>query len=307
MAIDAGLIGAGPHVWAAAADLSWDLGRDLGLLLEYPFMRHAFVAGAVAAVMCGAIGWFAVLRGETYAAHTLATVAFPGASGAVYLGLSPLVGYFGFAMAGAGLIAWLGSSSPGRPERSSAAVGAVQAAALALGFWFVSLYRGLLGNLSGFLFGSFLGITRHDVIVLVVTAVLALGVLAALGRPLLFASVDPQVAEAAGVPVRAVSLAYLLLLGCAVAEASQFTGVLLVLALVVVPAATASVVTARPSAGLLLSVGLALGTVWAGLATAYFTDQPVGFWVTSFGFTGYVLARGVAAARGRVRRPVVVA
>ena len=306
MAIDAALSLAGPRLVAAAADLSWNLGRDVGLLLEYPFMRHAFIAGALAAVMCGAIGWFAVLRGETYAAHTLATVAFPGASGAVYLGLSPLVGYFGFAVAGAGLIAWLGPSGPGR-ERSSAAVGAVQAVSLALGFWFVSLYRGVLGNLTGFLFGSFLGITRHDVIVLAVTAVVAVGVLAALGRPLLFASVDPQVAEAAGVPVRSMSLAYLILLGCAVAEASRFTGVLLVLALVVVPAATASVLTARPSAGLLLSVGLALATVWGGLAAAYFTDRPVGFWVTSFGFAGYGLARAVTAARGRVRRRVVMA
>ena len=288
-----------PGLVAAAADLSWDLRRDLELLLEYPFMRHAFVAGAVAAVMCGAIGWFAILRGETYAAHTLATVAFPGASGALYLGLSPLAGYFGFAVAGAGLIAWLSPPGQTRPGRHSAAVGAVQAAALALGFWFVSLYGGVLGNLSGFLFGSFLGVTRHDVTVLTVTAAVALAALAGLGRPLLFASVDPRVAEAAGVPVQAVSLAYLVLLGCAVAEASQFTGVLLVLALVVVPAATASVLTARPAAGLGLSVGLALVTVWAGLAAAYFTDRPVGFWVTSVGFVTYVLARGVVVARHR--------
>jgi zinc/manganese transport system permease protein len=300
------LIEAWPHLVAAAPRLSWDLHRDLDLLLRYPFMRNAFVAGAVAALMCGVIGWFAVLRGETYAAHTLASVAFPGASGAVYLGLAPLVGYFGFAVAGAGLIVWLSPRGSGQRERHSATVGAVQAMALALGFWFVSLYRGFLTSLSGFLFGSFLGVTRDDVIVLTVTAVLALGLLAILGRPLLFASVDPRVAEAAGVPVRAVSLLYLILLGCAVAEASQFTGVLLVLALVVVPAATASALTARPSVGLALSVALALCTVWAGLAAAYFTNRPVGFWVTSVGFAGYVAARGVAAVRGRQSRRVVV-
>jgi zinc/manganese transport system permease protein len=276
-------------------------------LLQYPFMQNAFVAGAVAAVMCGVIGWFAVLRGETYAAHTLAAVAFPGASGAVYLGLAPLVGYFGFAVAGAALIAGLNPRGSGRGERHSATVGAVQAVALALGFWFVSLYRGFLANLSGFLFGSFLGVTRDDVLVLAVTALLALSALAVIGRPLLFASVDPQVAEAAGVPVRAVSVAYLILLGCAVAEAAQFTGVLLVLALLVVPAATASVLTARPSAGLFLSVGLALSAVWAGLAAAYFTDRPVGFWVTTVGFAGYVLARAFAALRHRFVRRVVTA
>jgi zinc/manganese transport system permease protein len=301
------LIDASARLVAAAPGLSWDLRRDLEVLLQYPFMRNAFVAGAVAALMCGAIGWFAVLRGETYAAHTLATVAFPGASGAAYLGLAPLVGYFGFAVAGAGLIAWLSPQGPGRAERHSATVGAVQAMALALGFWFVSLYRGFLGNLNGFLFGSFLGVTRDDVVVLAVTALVALATLAVIGRPLLFASVDPRVAEAAGVPVRVVSFAYLILLGGAVAEAAQFTGVLLVLALVVVPAATASVLTARPSTGMVLSVGSALITVWAGLAAAYFTDRPVGFWVTTVGFAGYVLARAFAAARNGLARRVVVA
>ena len=301
------LIEAAPRLVAAAADLSWNLAHDVDVLLRYPFMRNAFLAGAVAALMCGAIGWFAVLRGETYAAHTLATVAFPGAGGAVYLGFAPLVGYFGFAVAGAGLIAWLSPGGPGRAERHSAAVGAVQAMALALGFWFVSLYRGFLSSLSGFLFGSFLGVTRDDVAVLALTAAVALAVLAFIGRPLLFASVDPRVAEAAGVPVRALSFAYLVLLGCAVAEASQFTGVLLVLALVVVPAATASVLTARPSTGLALSVAFALAAVWAGLAAAFFTDRPVGFWVTTVGFAGYVLARGFAALQGRHPRRVVEA
>lgn len=300
----------GIDAWAhglAAAGLSWDLRRDLELLLQYPFMRNAFLAGAAVALMCGAVGWFAVLRGETYAAHTLAAVAFPGASGAAYLGLSPLLGYFGFAVAGAVLIGWLTPWGVGRGERHSATVGAVQALALALGFWFVSLYRGLLGNLSSFLFGSFLGVTRHDIRVLTITAAAALAVLTVIGRPLLFASVDPGVAEASGVPVRSVSLVYLVLLGCAVAAAAQLTGVLLVLALMIVPAATASVLTARPSAGLALSVGLALVTVWGGLAAAYFSDRPAGFWITTVGFAGYVLARAAAGVRRRAARPIVAA
>jgi zinc/manganese transport system permease protein len=298
---------AGRVAMAAGADLTWNLGHDVHVLLQYPFMRNAFLAGGVAALMCGAVGWFAVLRGETYAAHTLAIVAFPGASAAVYLGFAPLLGYFGFAVAGAGLIAWLSPWGPGRRELNSAAVGAVQAMALALGFWFVSLYRGFLSSLSGFLFGSFLGVTRDDVAVLALTALVALALLAAIGRPLLFTSVDPRVAEAAGVPVRALSLAFLVLLGCAVAEASQFTGVLLVLALVVVPPATASLLTARPSTGLALSVAFALVAVWGGLAAAFFTDRPVGFWVTTVGFAGYVLARGAVGLRSHRLRRVVVA
>lgn len=298
---------AGRVAMAAGADLTWNLGHDVHVLLQYAFMRNAFLAGGVAALMCGTVGWFAVLRGETYAAHTLATVAFPGAGAAVYLGFAPLLGYFGFAVAGAGLIAWLSPWGPGRRELNSAAVGAVQAMALALGFWFVSLYRGFLSSLSGFLFGSFLGVTRDDVAVLALTALVALALLAAIGRPLLFTSVDPRVAEAAGVPVRALSLAFLVLLGCAVAEASQFTGVLLVLALVVVPPATASLLTARPSTGLALSVAFALVAVWGGLAAAFFTDRPVGFWVTTVGFAGYVLARGAAGLRSHRLRRVVVA
>lgn len=296
--------------WApglAAPNLSWDLTRNVELLLQYPFMRNAFIAGAVAALMCGAVGWFAVLRGETYAAHTLAAMAFPGASGAAYLGLSPFLGYFGFAVAGAVLIGWLNPWGAGRRERHSAPVGAVQALALALGYWFVSLYRGLLGNLSSFLFGSFLGVTQHDILVLTITAAVALAMLAVIGRPLLFASVDPAVAEASGVPVRGVSLLFLILLGCAVVEAAQFTGVLLVLALIVVPAATASLLTARPSAGLALSVGLAVAAVWTGLAAAYFTDRPVGFWITTVGFVGYVLARTAATVRSLASRRVAFA
>ena len=131
-------------------------------------------------------------------------------------------------------------------------------------------------------------------------AVSAAAVLAVvtLGRRLLFASVDAERATAAGVPVRAISTAFLVVLGLAVAMASQFTGVLLVFALLVAPAATAQVITARPAAGIAFSVAIAVATAWLGLTIAFFANQPVGWWVTTIGFLGYVVARGTRAVGG---------
>ncbi len=137
-------------------------------------------------------------------------------------------------------------------------------------------------------------------LVLAVVAVVALAALAALARPLLFASVDPGVAAARGVPVRLLSLAFLLLLGLAVGATSQITGVLLVFALLVAPAASAQALTARPLASLILTVALGLLVVWLGLGIAYFSIYPAGFFIATVAFAVYVLARLVAAARARV-------
>src|SRR5262245_11718798 len=186
----------------------------------YPFMVNALRAGTIVAVLAGALGWFMVLRRQTFAGHTLSLVGFPGAAGATLLGVSPIVGYFVFCTGAAAVVSALPSSgsSPGFSEES-AVIGSVQSLLLASGFLFVSLYAGNLGGLSSLLFGSFLGITARQVLALFAVAVPALSLLVALGRRLLFASVDPQVAGAAGVPVRAVSVAFVLLLGVAVAEA----------------------------------------------------------------------------------------
>ena len=167
----------------------------------------------------------------------------------------------------------------------------MQAFALGLGFLFVGLYHGLLNGLDALLFGTFLGITDGQAYTLVGVAACALFLLAVAGRPLLFASVDGDVARAAGVPVRALSLGFLLLLGLAVAATSQITGALLVFALLVAPAATAQQLTARPFTGLALSVGIGLAVTWLGLALAYFSIYPAGFFITSLAFAAYVLAR----------------
>ena len=277
------------------AGLSPDLVSDVRQLTQFPFMVNALEAGALVAVMAGVVGWFMVLRRESFAGHTLSVMAFPGATGALLIGLSASVGYFGFC-AFCALI--LGVARPREDRRRSeetAVTGAVQAFGLACGFVFLSLYRGVLAGYENLLFGSFLGITRGQVLTLLIVCVAALGAFALIGRPLLFASVDERVARARGVPVRALSLAFLVVLGLAVAATAQITGALLVFALLVAPPATAQLITARIGASLALSVLIGVAITWVGLALAYFYNRPVGFYITALAFLAYATARLVRA------------
>ena len=282
-----------------ADGFSWDLASDVRQLLEFHFMVNAFRAGTIVAVVTALIGWFVVLRQQSFVGHTLAIVSFPGAAGAVLIGISAAWGYFGFCVAAALLIAAAPRARRGYSEES-AVIGTVQAFALACGFLFVSLYQGLLEGTNSLLFGSFLGITDGQVRTLLWVGLATIVVLAVIARPLLFASIDPDVAAARGVPVRALSVVFLVVLALAVAEASQITGALLVFALLVVPAATAQAISARPVVSAALSVGFAVLTTWLGLAIAYFTDYPIGFTVTTVAFAGYLgvrVVRGLASHR----------
>jgi zinc/manganese transport system permease protein len=282
--------------------LSWNPLTDLHQLLAYPFMVNALEAGTIVAVMAGVIGWFMVLRQQTFAGHTLSIIAFPGAAAASLAGVPIALGYFGFCGLGALALAGI-SGSRKTLSAESAAIGSLQALALGLGFVFVTLYHGVLNSLDSLLFGTFLGITSGQVTALLAVAIAAVTLVALGARPLIFSSVDPEVARAAGVPVRALGFGFLLVLGLSVAETSQITGALLVFALLVTPAATAHRVTSRPSLGIALSVVFALAVTWLGLACAYFSIYPVGFYVTSLSFALYVLVR-VAHAVGRRRRGI---
>ncbi|HVY97024.1 MAG TPA: metal ABC transporter permease [Solirubrobacterales bacterium] len=289
------------------AGLSWNPVSDLEQLTEFSFMVQALEAGTIVAVMAGAIGWFMVLRRQTFAGHTLAAVAFPGASGAALAGLPLALGYFGSCGLAALVLALFTRAGREGRRGDSATIGVVQAFGLGLGFLFVNLYGGQLANLESLLFGTFLGITAGQVQTLLWIAVAALALLAAIARPLLFASLDPAVARAAGVPARALSVAFLLLLGLAVAATAQITGALLVFTLLVMPAATAQELTARPGPGLALSVLLALLVAWLGLGIAYFSPYPLGFWATSVAFALYLAARLGSEARRRTVRARLVA
>lgn len=273
------------------AALSWNPVSDFEQLTEFSFMVQALEAGTIVAVMAGAVGWFMVLRRQTFAGHTLSMVAFPGAAGATLVGLPLAFGYFGACAAAALVLAAVSRPAVAGRAGESAAIGTVQAFGLGLGFLFVTLYSGQLNSLESLLFGTFLGITAAQVQTLLWVALAALVVLVVIGRPLLFASVDAAVARAAGVPTGFLALAFLLLLGLAVAATAEITGALLVFALLVTPAATAQQLTARAGLGLALSVALALAVTWLGLGIAYFSPYPVGFWVTSLSFGLYVAVR----------------
>ncbi len=275
------------------------LGQVLLQPFAYPFMVNAFQAGTIVAVVAGLIGWFMVLRKQSFAGHALAVVGFPGAAGATLVGINVAWGYFGFCLAAASAIALLPRSAGSVRNEESAVTGTVQAFALACGFLFVSLYHGFLNGINALLFGSFLGITQGQVAVLLAVGVAVIAVLALIGRPLLYASVDPQVAAAGGVPVRVLSVAFLLLLGAAVAEASQITGTLLVFALLVAPPATAQLMTGRPVAGLLLSAMIALVVTWLSLMLAFYWPYPIGFFVTTLAFAAYVVTRLLTSRRAR--------
>lgn len=283
--------------------LTWNIAADVRNLFAYQFMLNAYRAGTIVAVLAGALGWFMVLRRQAFAGHTLAIVSFPGAAGALLAGVSAIIGYFAASIGAALVISTVPRSAGGRARSSeSAIIGTVQAFALACGALFVSLYGGFLDSLTGLLFGSFLGISPGQVIALLVVAVAALAALAVIARPLFFATVDPDVAEARGVPVRLLGTLFLVLLGCAAAEVSQITGALLVFALLVMPAATAQQLTAAPLRSLVITLATGLLTVWLGLAAAYYSVYPVGFTITTAGFACYLLAAGWRAAATR-RRP----
>ena len=299
---------------ASVAGLSGNPLTDLSDMLAYPFMVNAFRAGAAVAVVAGVVGWFMVLRRQSFAGHTIAVVGFPGAAGAAVLGLAAADGYVAFCVIAALAIAAVPPATRRAFSEESAVTGTVQAVLLGVGYLFVTLYHGFVSSVDALLFGSMLGITTGQVGELAVVAVCGVAAVAVLWRPLLLASVVPDLAEVRGVPVRLLSTAFLVLLGLAAAAASQITGSLLVFALLVMPAATAQRLTARPLAGVVASAAIGLVVTWAGLAVAYYSPYPIGFWITTLAFAAYLVAHLVALVRERrvrggrsLRRPLVVA
>ena len=255
-------------------------------------MRNALLASTIVAVASALVGWFAVLRQETFTVHTLAVVGFPGASLATLLGVSVSAGYIVFALVAAAVIGV--AQARGTDERrETAVVGTVQALALSSGFLFVSLSHRNVSSAQALLFGSVLGVTQAQVWTLAGVTVAVLVALAVVGRPLLFASLDREVAEARGISPRTLDLVFLAMLAVAAGTASQITGSLLAFALLVIPAATAQLLTAHAARSLGLAVGLALLATWVGLVAAYFADWPIGFAVPTIAFAAYLLAHVV--------------
>lgn len=281
--------------------LSPDLITDLRELTQFQFMVNALAAGTIVAVLAAVVGWYVVLRRQTFTSHTLSVMAFPGAAGASFAGLPIALGYYVACMLAALAIGRGGTSPRGGRGGETATIGTVQTVGLAAGFLFLSLNQAVLSEPQSLLFGTFLGITHTQVLVLLGVAVVAVALLAVIARPLLFATVDRDVAQASGVPVAVIDGAFLLILALAIAATSQVTGALLVFALLVAPPACAQVLTSAPLAGLALSIGFGLAIVWLGLGIAYFSIYPVGFYVTSLAFGLYVALRMADWIRRRRR------
>src|SRR5262252_215911 len=272
---------------------SWNPFEDIEMLFHYDFMVHAFEAGTVVAIVAGAIGYFVVLRGSAFAAHALSHIGFAGAAGAVVLGVSPVLGLLAFTVGSGAIIGALGSRIRGR----DVTIGIVLAWTLGLGVLFISLYTGYATEAYALLFGEILGISERDVEIVVVAAIPTLIALAVLYRPLLFSSVDESLAAARGVPVTALSIAFMAVLALAVTEAVQVVGVLLIFALIVTPAAIAIRWTQRPAAAIAISAGLAVLFTWVGLTIAFYQPHPVSFFITSLAFGTYLVVRIAGAVR----------
>ena len=272
---------------------------DLRELFTFPFMVNALEAGTIVAVLAAVAGWYMVLRRQSFTGHTLSVMAFPGAAGAALAGLPTGLGYY-MACGGAALFMRRARGSIRRTYGTeTATIATVQVVGLAAGFLFLSLNNSVLGGTETLLFGTFLGISRGQVLVLLTVALVALALIGLAARPLLLETIDSESARARGLPVAILDTGFLLVLAAAVAATSQITGALLVFALLVAPAAAAQQLTMRPGAGLALSVLFGLATVWLALGLAYFSIYPVGFYVTSIAFALFLAARLARAIRTR--------
>ncbi|MGA2111807.1 MAG: metal ABC transporter permease [Anaerolineales bacterium] len=270
-------------------------------LFHHGFVQNAFLAGTLVAVLSALIGYFVVLRAESFAGDALSHIGFSGATGAALVGASSLVGMLLFTLLGAIGMGSLGKRLRGRDVET----GMLLAFVLGLGVLFLSLYTGTATKAVSVLFGSILSVSLSDVYVTLAGSLVAITALAILFRPLLFASIDPEVAEARGVPVRWLSILFLVLLAVTASEAIQVVGVLLAFALPVVPSAAAEHMTNRPGLAILLAVLISLLSTWGGLVLGFVGHWPVSFYIVSLTSVSYFISLAVGALRypRRYREP----
>ena len=264
-------------------------------ILQTPFMRHAFVGGSLVALAAGLLGYFVVVRRHAFAAHALAHIGFPGATLAVLIGIPITLGLGAFCVAGALAIALLGKEI----DEREIATGTILAFATGLGLLFSSLATENTRTITNVLFGNLLAITTQQLTVFGLVTAGVVAVLAVIARPLTFASVDPQVAEAKGVPVNALGVVFLLLLALVVTIAVQVVGTLLLFALVVTPCASALLVTARPPTVAIVGTGIGLASVWVGLLLSAMFNLPPSFFIVSISFAVWLLAIAWDRRRGK--------
>jgi zinc/manganese transport system permease protein len=267
--------------------------EDVQQLLTYEFMRNAYTAGTIAAVACGVVGYFIVLRGLSFAAHSVSQMGFAGAAGGLVIGVNPLYGLLGMNAVGAALIGALARRQRGR----DVVVGVVLTASLGLGLLFLRLYRAQAAV--PVLVGDVLGISATQVAITEAAGTAILVAVALAYRPLLFSSLDEEIAEARGVNTRLMSVILMLILAATASVTTPIVGVLLTFALLVGPAAAAASLASRPAWALALAVTLSVLYTWIGLAVSYWVDVPPSVFVTGLAFLVYLGARVIPSARVR--------
>jgi zinc/manganese transport system permease protein len=256
-------------------------------LLGYEFVQNALAAGFVIAVVSGVVSRFVVARNMSFAVHALSELGFTGAAGFILIGLSPVLGLLTGSLVTALFIGTLGV----RVRERDAVVGVVMAFGLGLGVLFLTLYPRYASEAFAILFGTITGVSRGDVALLVGIGVATLVALAFIYRPLMFATVDAEVAEARGVPVRLLAVTFLVITAAAVSEAIQVVGVLLILTLLIAPGATAERLTPRPGRATLYSVAIAIFCTMGGILLSLVTNAPVSVFVSGLSFACYLAAR----------------
>jgi zinc/manganese transport system permease protein len=252
-------------------------------MLEYDFMQNAFIASGIAAIVAGIAGYFLVMRGQTFAGHALSHIGFTGATGAGLIGLDPILGMLGFTVAAGAGMGMLGE----RVSKRDVAIGVVLSLALGFGLLFLHYHTSFAAQATAILFGNVLAVEPPKIAMLAVMGAANLVALAAIMRPLVFASLQPELAEAKGVPIRLVSTLFLLIVAVAVSECAQIVGVLLVFTLMVGPPAAAQRLTCRFWSGIAVSAALALAEAWLGITLAFYSDWPVSFCISLFSALGY--------------------
>ncbi len=259
-------------------------------LFRYPFLQHAFEAGAFAALGGALLGFFLINRGMTFANHALPNIGFAGAAGAVLVGLPPAAGLFTFMVSGSLSFAFLGREAHSR----DVGIGVGMSFALGLGAFFLAAYSGYAEHVYGILFGNILGVSEADVAESAAAGILALGGILAMYRPLLFSTVDPEQARARGVPGRTLNLVFMILVAVTMTVVIPVTGALLVFTLTVTPAAIAMRLSHRAGAVLILAVVFAEVIVFFSIVLAVIVPSwPVSFFVATLSFALYLFISGI--------------
>ena len=263
--------------------------------LSAPFMTNAFIAGLCIALAAGVMGYFTIARRSTFAAHALAHIGLPGATGAVLLGLPVSLGMGVFALGGALVIGALGK----RVSEREIATGTVLAFATGLGLFFARLSSSASSQMQSILFGSVLTITTGQIVGFAIFDVLLLVVLAVIYRPLLFSSLDEQVAQAKGVPIGVMNVAFMAIMAGVITIAVPAVGTLLIFALVITPAATANILTGTPFKSMVVSGLLCLTAIWGGLVVSAMFPAPPSFIIVTISTLFWIVAKIIESARRR--------